>query len=243
MTATWNGWPSSSNVLRAISAGKWVPSIRRPVDSERDGPISELGRRLVLVQRHEVAELGPDEPLDRAAEQLAAWRVAQDAALLVEGEDRVRIGLEEGPEAGLAGACDAGLLGLATGLAEADEHLLAIDRVGGERGEVGEECKVVADEQRPAFDIGDHVLRDVLARPHAELDGRDHRLPASQGPTPLRHLPTMARGCPRDARQDRDALRSEDLAGRSGEVGPEGPGVSSVGGATSCAPAGTRPRD
>ena len=190
-----------------------------------DGPVAQLGRRLVLVQRHEVAELGPDEPLDRAAEQLAGLaRRPGHAALLVEGQDRVRIGLEEGPEAGLAGACDAGLLGLATGLAEADEHLLAIDRVGGQRGEVGEECKVVADEQRPAFDIGDHVLRDVLARPNGELDGRDHRLPRSGGPFALRHLADDGQGCPGDARQDRDALRSEDLAGRSGEVGPEGPG-------------------
>ena len=106
MTATWNGRPSSSNVLRAISAGKCVPSTRRPVDLRSvDLALAGHGQHLVLVERDQVPESDADQSVHLTAEQLARLSGRPGhAALLVEGQDRVRVGLEQCPEARLVGA-------------------------------------------------------------------------------------------------------------------------------------------
>ena len=130
------------------------------------------GGHLVLVHRHDVGQVEADEPVDGPAEKLAGLaRRPGDAALLVEGENGVGVGLEQGPEACLVGAHRARLLGLTACLAQADEHLLAVDRVRGQGAEVGQQGKVVADEERPALDVRDETLRLIAAGADRELDG------------------------------------------------------------------------
>ena len=109
----------------------------------------------LVARRDHVVELASDEAVLRRAEhRRRRARAPADRAVRVDAQDRVRLGIQQGPEASLAGPDGTGLVEGPGRVGQARDRLLALDGTCSERAQELEQLDVVLEEQRPSRQDG-----------------------------------------------------------------------------------------